>query len=241
MSNINSKSTGVPLEQALPGKARVFITGTIVMGLVALSLGFQHPETPHRPQYLCYLVLSVLASALKVRLPGVNGTLSPNFLFILIGIADLSLPETLAMACAATCIQCYWNSQRRPMPVQVAFNVAALVISAAAAYQLPHILLGLAQANSVVVLLALAAIIFYLTNTLLVSTVLAFIGNQPIGTVWLKCHLWSFPYYVAGAAVAALMHVSNQAAGWPVSLLILPVMYLVYAYYHEYTENAAAH
>ena len=165
--------------------------------------------------------------------------MSPSFLFILIGIADLSLPETLAMACAATFIQCYWNSRSRPMPVQVAFNVAALVVSAAAAYQLPRVLLGLAQANSAVALLAMAAIIFYLTNSLLVSTVLAFIGDQPIGAVWLKCHLWSFPYYVAGAAVAALIHVSNQAAGWPVSLLILPLMYLVYAYYHAHTENVA--
>ena len=70
MNNINSNSTGVPLEQvsashragdqALPGKARIFITGTIVMGLLALGLGFQHLETPHWPQYLSYLVLSVL-------------------------------------------------------------------------------------------------------------------------------------------------------------------------------------
>ena len=46
-------------------------------------------------KFACYLVAALLASSLKVSLPGIEGTLSVNFLFTLLGILELSLPETL--------------------------------------------------------------------------------------------------------------------------------------------------
>jgi len=44
------------------------------------------------------LVVAVLASSLKIRLPGLDGTMSVNFLFILLSILELNLPETLVLA-----------------------------------------------------------------------------------------------------------------------------------------------
>ena len=66
---------------------------------------------------------------MKVRLPGITGTMSVNFLFILIGIADFTLAETLTMGCLAILIQCIWRTRTRPKVVQVVFNIAALAIT----------------------------------------------------------------------------------------------------------------
>ena len=53
-------------------------------------------------RFFCYLAVAVLASGLKVQLPGIDGTMSVNFLFILLGVLELSLPETLVIGCTAT-------------------------------------------------------------------------------------------------------------------------------------------
>jgi hypothetical protein len=59
--------------------------------------------------------------------------------------------------------------------------------------------------------------------------------------MWRQCYLWSFPYYLAGSVVAAAITFSSRTAGWKPSLLMLPVMYLIYSYYRLYlldqTEN----
>src|SRR5207237_9534247 len=59
--------------------------------------------------------------------------MSVNFLFILLGVVELSLPETLAMGCAAILVQCFHRD--RPQFVQVVFNVCGSAWAVAAAYQ----------------------------------------------------------------------------------------------------------
>ena len=70
--------------------------------------------------------IPMLASGLKVTLPGVTGTLSVAFVFNLIGIEELTLQETLAMGCTATLLQCLWQAKRRPKVEQVLFNVSSI-------------------------------------------------------------------------------------------------------------------
>jgi len=42
-------------------------------------------------KFACYLLAALLASSLKVTLPGIDGTLSVNFLFTLLGILETRL------------------------------------------------------------------------------------------------------------------------------------------------------
>ena len=100
----------------MPTRAKFFIATTAVIG-IAVALGAfwnWHSEDPLR--FLCYLAIAVVASGLKVALPGIDGTMSVNFLFILLGILELSLPETLVIGCSATLIQCLWRAASRLMP-----------------------------------------------------------------------------------------------------------------------------
>jgi hypothetical protein len=221
------------LESAmLPKRAKIYIGVVVAAGfaLLARCLMFR-AQFPDLPRYTSYLFLAALASTLKVRLPGITGTMSVNFLFILIGIADFTIAETLTMGCAAIVIQCIWRTRLQPRPIQVAFNVAALAISIAAAYQVSHFVLVLARAESLSALLVIAACTFFLANTLLVSGVLCLVEGQPLKKIWQQCYLWSFPYYLAGCAIAGLVTVSGRSLGWEPALLLLPLMYLTYTFY----------
>jgi Ca2+/Na+ antiporter len=73
----------------------------------------------------------------------------------------------------------------------------------------------------------------------LISGVLCLVEGKPLAKIWQQCFLWTFPYYLVGSAIAGLVSVSNRAVGWEVSLLILPLMYLVYLFYRLYLGRVA--
>src|SRR6266852_9362457 len=145
-------------------KAKVYIVFTALAGMTALRVGLDPWQSDDAVRFICYFLISTMASGCKVNLPGVTGTMSVNFLFILIGIAELSLPETMLIAWAATVFQSFWRSKTRPMPVQILFNVSNVAIATTAsyhAYHLPIRDLGF----RLPLFLVLAACVYYVTNT----------------------------------------------------------------------------
>src|SRR2546427_5849082 len=88
--------------------------------------------------------------------------------------------------------------------------------------------------------LAAAACVFFLTNTIPVACVIALTENKPLRKVWSECYFWSFPYYLAGAALAGLIALVDRAGGRPTSLLLFPVIYLVYRSYRLYLTRLEA-
>jgi hypothetical protein len=63
------------------------------------------------------------------------------------------------------------------------------------------------------------------------------VETKPFARSWQQCYIWSFPYYLIGAAVAGLVNVSGRHVGWETSLLILPIMYLIYLHYRLFVER----
>src|SRR4029077_12312114 len=109
---------------------------------IMLSFGVVHWESSDPLRFAIYLLLALVASTLKVRLPGLTGTMSLNFLFILIGVSQLSFSEMLALGAIATVMQCVWKTKTRPSIPQVLFNVSALTMAITSAhfiYRLPQI------------------------------------------------------------------------------------------------------
>ncbi len=224
----------------MPTKAKLFIALAIIPGLTMLSLGVSHWESADPVRFTIYLLLALVASTLKVRLPGLTGTMSMNFLFILIGVSQLSFSETLALGAIATVTQCVWKTKVRPTIPQVLFNIAALTMAITSAHFIYH-LPRIQQVNGrMPVLLALAACFFFMTNTVLVATVLSLVETKPFTRIWQQCYIWSFPYYLVGAGIAGLVSVSGQYVGWKTALLIVPIMYLIYLHYRLYVERHTA-
>jgi hypothetical protein len=98
---------------------------------------------------------------MKVRLPGLHGTISVNFVFILMALTQFSLVETLTVAFAATLVR-LWRPKTRPKVVQVLFNSSTVVISTALAYLAARVVSG---QDHPLIALAPAATAFFVMNT----------------------------------------------------------------------------
>jgi hypothetical protein len=157
--------------------------------------------------------------------------MSTNFLFILIGVAELTLAETITLGCAAALVQCLWKPRKWPTLVQVLFNVSILATSIGGCFFISH---TLAPGENLLALVAVAVCTYFLLNSGMVSLVLSLTEERSFIKIWRQCYLWSFPYYLIGSAVAAAIIYSSRTAGWKPSLLMLPVMYLIYSYYRLY-------
>src|ERR1700685_2846012 len=98
-------------------------------GTATLLYGAIHQSSKNIAEFICYLGIAILASRLKVTLPGITGTLSVNFLFILVGVLELSFSETLILGAVSILAQTLYPE--RPNALQVTFNVCAGAISTA--------------------------------------------------------------------------------------------------------------
>lgn len=178
-----------------------------------------------------YIVLTALASAFKNVLPGLEGTVSANDVFFLVGVCTMTLSETLALALIPTAVQCFWRRQKRLGLMHFAFNLSQVALAITGAYLsyrlfLNHIFFGRAP-----LALLIAAIIYFLLNTTAVATMVALADGSSIRKKWVTGYLWTFPYCMVGAAIAGIIQLVNRIVGWEMSILVLPAVYAIYRSY----------
>jgi diguanylate cyclase (GGDEF)-like protein/putative nucleotidyltransferase with HDIG domain len=217
---------------SLQTKAFVGITASI--GVAVLAYALLHWQSQDLIRFLCYLAVAILASGLKVQLPGIDGTMSVNFLFILLGVMEMSLAETLVIGCTAVLVQSVWQTRKRLDPFKVLFNFAGMMANASALTYFSYHWLTARFASNKPILLMVAALVFFFANTLPISVVISLTEGKSARKVWSECYFWSFPYYLVGAAAVGLVGLINHTAGWQTSLLVLPLIYWVYRSYRLY-------
>src|SRR5215475_6721119 len=130
----------------MPGKpgvflgwpATIFILSQALAGFPLFVYAVFHWKTDDALRFACFLGVALGASIFKVRLPGIQATMSANFLFILVGIIDLTYPETLVMGCLGGLVQSLWQAKPRPRLIQTLFNFSNLAISISVADRIFH-------------------------------------------------------------------------------------------------------
>ena len=220
-------------------KTTLYISWVAATGLTVFAIGLTPWQSTGMGRFVAFLVVAQLVSTQKISLPGMRGTISPSFLFMLIGIAEFSLPETLVLGCAAAFVQTVWRTKQPPRFEQMIFNISTLVMCAAFSGWLSHKILLLTRTTSPFVLLAIAAFLFLLLNTALVSVVVSLTEEKPLRKEWVQCFYWSFPYFFAGTLAAAAVTALSRSSGWPSGLLVLPLIYLCHFWYKVHVANAA--
>src|ERR1700749_643995 len=106
----------------MPKKAIALFSLVTLCGCAVLAYGVYNFRPDNLVRFIAYLLICMLASRLKVSLPGIEGSISVNFLFILLAIVELNFSQTLAIGCAATLAQHFKGWGNWPKPKQVAFN-----------------------------------------------------------------------------------------------------------------------
>ncbi len=214
--------------------ARFFIASLALVGAGCVIYALAHWQSSDPLKFSCYLIAALLASSLKVSLPGIEGTLSVNFLFTLLGILELSMPETLLIGLASTLGQFYWRPARQLKLVQLIFNVSQVTVSSSVAYGAYKLMAVYVLHRPGPLALLVAATSHFICNTAAMSTIIGLTEDKPVRKVWKDSYLWSFPYYMVGAAAAGLVNFLNGHIGWQSSLLVLPPIYLMYRSYRLY-------
>jgi len=225
-------STSTNSWRGLPLKAQVFVGVVIAAGMVCLLQAAIHQSSKNIAEFICYLGISILASRLRVTLPGITGTLSVNFLFILVGIAELGYAEALTLGAVAMLAQSLFPG--RPTAMQLTFNVCAGALSTALAYLVYHNAFCNAFIGNRPLLLCLTASIYFIVNAGCIAVVISFSEGKPLQKILVDCYFWSFPYYLVGAGIAGAISWFNHAFNWETSLLFLPAIYLIFRSYRLY-------
>ncbi len=208
--------------------ARVYIGGMAMAALGCFVLSMFHWQFAHPAKFLCYLVAALLASVLKVTLPDIEGTMSMNFLLTLICILELGLPETLVIGVLKTLAQFYWKPVRRLKPVQLIFNLSQVTVCCAAAYGVYKLVSAHVFPGAVPLALVAAAVTHFVFNTVAMSIIIGLTEEKSARKIWTEIYLWTFPYYMVGAAIAGFVGFVSGQVGWQASLLVLPPIYLMY-------------
>lgn len=200
------------------------LLGQIALGVASLAWAAANWHSDDPLRLLSFALATVFGSMLKLRLPGVMGTVSASALFILIAIVNLSLPEALAVAAAAMLVQSIWRTSGRPRLVQTSFSIAALVT---AVFIARRIFDSSRQQSLGLGSFLILAIAFYCANTFPIASIIGLTDGRPILKIWTG-NRWLLPYYIAGASMAWVIGTLPPGVQWEFPLICLPLVYLMH-------------
>ena len=164
----------------IPTRAKPFVFLVCAVGCICVLTGILPWRSSHSLLFPAYLLLTIVASALKTVLPGSEGTVSVGFVFFLIGICNMTISETLSLVVLCTIVQCFWRTKKRLSFIHFAFNLSQLSLAITAAYWTYVVLFQHLFHSNAPLPLLVASVIFFLLNSIPVATVVALADNTSI-------------------------------------------------------------
>jgi hypothetical protein len=218
--------------------ARVFVALIVISGLLLLGDAVLSAKQVPAAKFLAFLLVACVAARLRIKLPGVTGTMSVNLPFILVAAAQMNTAEALVIGFISTFFQCLGKGKKFNF-TQTAFNCSTITL-AVAATRLIYAAPSLASAvSSPSLRLAIAAAGYALVNTVPVAIVIGLTEAASTVRTWLGMLQLSFPYLVASAGIAGVTLTVTQQIGWQIPLAILPIMAGIFLSYKRYFAATA--
>jgi len=211
----------------------MFVALIVISGLLLLGDAVLNAKQVPTAKFLAFLLVACVAARLRIKLPGVTGTMSVNLPFILVAAAQMNTAEALAIGFISTFFQCLGKGKKFNL-VQTAFNCSTITLAVAAArlvYAAPSVASAVSSPS---LRLAIAAAGYALANTVPVAIVIGLTEAASILRTWLEMLQLSFPYLVASAGIAGLALTVTQEIGWQVPLAVLPIMAGIFLSYRRY-------
>ena len=215
--------------------ARTWICLVVGVGAVLLVNALLATRSDHTLLAFVLFLAALFGSGLKLRIPGIEGSMSVGFAIVLLSAVDLGLPETVLIGASGALAQSIWRPKNRPKSIQVAFNVAVIVIAGSIAwsvYRVPGVFFPYA---ALPLRLGATAVAYFLANMVPVTLVVVLTAHLPFRNVWRERFAWSFPYYLLAASMIGGFEYLRPLLGIDAVLLSLPVIYAVYRTFGLYT------
>jgi hypothetical protein len=225
------------MTNTLPIKAKVMIGMVAVASLCALSFGVLRWQSQGWPQLVLLSAAAALSSRFKVKLPGMTSSMSGNLPVILLGVTQLGMFGSLLVAITAAIAQSYTSGGNKTKPVQFVFNACTLLNAAGLAYLVYHSEIFRSHASAHTMSLLLASATYFLANTAPVASIIGLTeGGNPFA-LWHKVFLWSFPNYVIGAGLTAVVSTFTTISGLATVASLMAVLFAVYQSYKVYVDR----
>ena len=217
--------------------AKLYVTAVLVLGFSVLTMNFAEWRLVDPVRFSAFLFFGCAASILKVAAPAMAGKMSVNFIFVLIGLTEFPLPETLLLGCASVLIECIWRAGSRTTLLEVYFSIANTAVAiACGSAVLHHPALAPILPIDFRILLATGA--FFAANTFPVSCVIALNTQEAVLRIWNDKNAGSIRLYGFGAILACAFHHTARYTGWQTALFTLPVGFLLYRTYRLHIARA---
>src|ERR1700682_589907 len=100
----------------LPLAAKLYIAAVILTGATGTFITFHGWAPQWSMQFWVYLLIGMANSGLVVTLPGVQGSISVNYVFTLLSMLQFGRPETLLLALCSVTAQTVWQAKARLKP-----------------------------------------------------------------------------------------------------------------------------
>lgn len=218
-------------------RSRIFQWMVLTVGLVWLAVQSYTDSGSGNPTYVLYLALTALTSLLHLGLPTVAGTISISYVFVLAGLMQLPLTETLAIGITGTIIHAVREQTDRFDWVSVAFQTSVTVLGIEAANVAFRSVMRAAPGVGAAAALPLASIVLFIVTAFPLAAAAALNERELLRRIWKNRYLWSLPYYMAGAALSGLLTVLPKISWLYSAIIILPVLLLVYYAYRLQLES----
>jgi len=213
--------------------ARVFIALIVISGLCVLGDAILSAHSIYVLRFVVFLVVACIAARLRLKLPGLTGSMSVNLPFILVAAAEMSSLEALAIGCLSTVVQCIPSRPKKFNATQALFNFSNMAL-AVAATRLVFESTWLSSAVSGAPLrLAAAGAVFFLVNSVPVAIVISLSEAINALQTWRGIFQLSFPYFLASAGIAGLVLTVSTRIGWQVPVAVMPLMLGIFLSYRR--------
>jgi putative nucleotidyltransferase with HDIG domain len=184
-------------------------------------------------ELLVFAALTLVSSRFSIKIPSVSSRISPSEMFTFASVL-LFGPEAGAITLAIDSVLLSWRY--RMTPAQTSFNFGNLALSVWISGKLFFLVAGvspllteMAPSGALMVPLGLLAASYFLINSGLTATAIAFATKRPAWVVWRENFMWLSPGYAGGACIALLLVVALHQVHFTALALIAPLLLIFYA------------
>lgn len=217
----------------MPLRVKQYVTVIITAAALILVSALATWSFPDPGEFTLLLGMAVFSATLKLRLPGVEGTYSLLFVFVVAAATLFSPVQTVLLASAGVLAQCVVVCSKRPTVTQILFNIAQAGVAARIAHWARTALEKAGHQGHTFEVVLVTGMVYFACNTAIVSGVMALLSTSSVIRVWTKWHLVCFPYHLLATLICAaviaersVVHVSDIALTVPA----LTMMYLFFTY-----------
>lgn len=170
-------------------------------------------------QLAIYTIAAIVASSLRIRMPGVHGALSMNYAAILAAMLNIDLPSAMIVAVMSTLGQCFIEAAEGPRWFDAGFRTLGVAVPVLAANLALHLrVFSRLDPTGSIALLA-AALVWFAIDTAMIAGLTG---------AWRASALRNIHQYLLGACIAGAVHFMNQQLGALALVIAIAAFILVY-------------